>query len=172
MKRPALSATMAAGVLLLLAVPALSLQFGNGALRQFPADHETRVGAELAGKLVPAGESAPTLIVANFDGAISDPANQTALQSYITGLKAPTASRASTTPVASDDGKAALIKVVPAQDPESEATLALVERLRDEGGQASGSPRSPTSRSAARARRRATSRTRSPAACGRSSCSC
>ncbi len=138
MKRSALSAIVAAGILLALAIPALSLQFGNGALRQFPADNETRVGAELAGKLVAPGESAPTLIVANFDSAISDPANQTALQSYITGLKATDGVARVDDAIASDDGKAALIKVVPAQDPESEATLHLVERLREEGGKASG----------------------------------
>src|SRR4051812_44605892 len=122
MRRSALSAAVAAIVLLALAVPALSLQFGNGALRQFPADHETRVGAELAGKIVPAGESAPTLIVATFDSAISDPANQTALQSYITGLKKTPGIARVDDAVASKDGKAALIKVVPAQDPESDAT--------------------------------------------------
>ena len=48
MRRPALSATLSAGFLLLLAIPALSLSFGNGALAQFPKDYETRVGAELA----------------------------------------------------------------------------------------------------------------------------
>ena len=35
-------------MLLALSIPALSLDFGNGALRQFPEDHETRRGAELA----------------------------------------------------------------------------------------------------------------------------
>ena len=35
-------------VLLVLAIPALSLEFGDGALRQFPEGNETRVGAELA----------------------------------------------------------------------------------------------------------------------------
>jgi RND superfamily putative drug exporter len=48
MKRSALSAIVAAGILLALAIPALSLQFGNGALRQFPDGYETRVGFDLA----------------------------------------------------------------------------------------------------------------------------
>ena len=38
----------APAVLLVLAIPALSLEFGDGALRQFPEGNETRVGAELA----------------------------------------------------------------------------------------------------------------------------
>ncbi len=47
-KRPVLAATLSAAVLLVLAIPALSLEFGDGALRQFPKANETRVGAELA----------------------------------------------------------------------------------------------------------------------------
>ena len=48
----AVGRSLAAGVLLALAIPALSLDFGNGALRQFPDGHETRVGSELAGEQV------------------------------------------------------------------------------------------------------------------------
>src|SRR3954447_20430419 len=68
MRRSVLSASIAAAILLVLAIPRLSLKFGNGALRQCPADHETRVGAELAAQQVPAGASAPTLIIAQFKG--------------------------------------------------------------------------------------------------------
>jgi uncharacterized membrane protein YdfJ with MMPL/SSD domain len=138
MKRSALSASLVAIILLALAIPALSLEFGNGALRQFPESNETRQGVELASKQVDPGESAPTLIVANFKGAVSDPANQTALQSYVTSLKATDGVARVQDPITSDDGKAALIKVVPSQDPESTEALGLVERLRNEGGQASG----------------------------------
>ena len=44
------SAPASAAVLLALAIPALSLDFGDGALRQFPEGNETRVGAELAAR--------------------------------------------------------------------------------------------------------------------------
>src|SRR5215213_7405159 len=54
-RRPWVSALATAAVLLALAIPALSLDFGNGALRQFPSDNETRVGAELAAKSTGAG---------------------------------------------------------------------------------------------------------------------
>ena len=138
MKRSALSAVLAAAVLLALAIPALSLAFGNGALKQFPKDNETRVGVTLASQQVKPGESAPTLIVANFKGPVSDPANQAALQSYITGLKATSGVADVREPITSDDGKAALITVVSATDPEADSTLNLIERLRAEGGRASG----------------------------------
>jgi RND superfamily putative drug exporter len=138
MRRSALSAIAAAVVLLALAIPALSLDFGNGALRQFPADNETRVGAELASQQAAPGESAPTLIVAAFEGAVSEPSNQAALDDYAAGLAETDGVARVDEPIVSGDGNAALIRVVPAQDPESDATLGLIERLRAEGGRQSG----------------------------------
>src|SRR5206468_1274323 len=44
-KRPLVTAVLAATVMLTLAVPALSMKWGNGALRQFPENNPTRVGA-------------------------------------------------------------------------------------------------------------------------------
>jgi RND superfamily putative drug exporter len=134
MKRPVLSAVLAGGVLIALAIPAFSLEFGNGALRQFPADNETRVGTELAAKQVPAGASAPTLIIADFKGDV----DRGVVDKYVATLKATDGVADVADPVLSDDGRAALIRLTPAQDPESQATLALVERLRAEGGKASG----------------------------------
>ena len=64
MRRPWLSAAGAAAILLVLAIPALSLEYGNGALRMFPADHETRRGAELAAQVAGPGAASPVLIVA------------------------------------------------------------------------------------------------------------
>ena len=76
-----LSALASAGVLLVLAIPALSLEFGDGALRQFPEGNETRVGAELAAKELGPGASGPTQLVATFDdGTASDARNRGALR--------------------------------------------------------------------------------------------
>ena len=58
-RRPWVAALASAGVMLALAVPALSLEFGDGALRQFPEDNETRVGAELAAQKLGPGSSGP-----------------------------------------------------------------------------------------------------------------
>jgi uncharacterized membrane protein YdfJ with MMPL/SSD domain len=139
MKRPALSAILSAGFLLVLAIPALSLHFGNGALAQFPKDYETRVGAELAGQKVPPGASAPTIIVADFGkGAASDPANQEALTRYAAGLKQSPRVAQVGAPVTSKDGHAALLNVILAQDPENDASLGYISDLRAEGGRASG----------------------------------
>ncbi|HEX6618811.1 MAG TPA: MMPL family transporter [Solirubrobacteraceae bacterium] len=139
MARPALSAILASGFLLVLAIPALSLNFGNGALAQFPKDYETRVGAELASQKIPPGASAPTIVIADFHkGSVSDPANRAALDRYVQGLKDNARIAAVASPVASTDGQAALINVVLRQDPESKDSLHFVGVLRDEGGSASG----------------------------------
>jgi uncharacterized membrane protein YdfJ with MMPL/SSD domain len=139
MRRPALSAILSAGFLLVLAIPALSLNFGNGALAQFPKDYETRVGAELASTKVPPGASAPTIVVADFGkGAASDPENKAALARYAAGLKESSRVAQVGPPVTSQDGHAALLNVILAQDPENDTSLGLISDLREEGGRASG----------------------------------
>ena len=47
MHRPFVSIAVSAGFLLFLAIPALSMKMGTGALDQFPADHDVVVGVEL-----------------------------------------------------------------------------------------------------------------------------
>ena len=139
MRRPVFFAAGATAILLLLAVPALSLDFGNGALRQFQPDDETRVGAQLAGTLAPPGESAPVLIIADFNqGDASSGDNQAALQRYVSQLEGIDGVARVVDPQVSDDGKAAFIQVVGAQDPESQRTLDLIPELRAEGGRESG----------------------------------
>src|SRR3954469_7628968 len=64
--RPWVSAIAAAAVLLALAIPALSLHFGNGALRQFPKDNATRVGVEVAAKKTGPGAAGPVQAIAEF----------------------------------------------------------------------------------------------------------
>jgi uncharacterized membrane protein YdfJ with MMPL/SSD domain len=125
MRRPALSAVLAAAVLLLLAVPALSLEYGNGALRMFPEDHETRRGAELAGEVAGPGASSPVLIVA-------ESRDQEALDRYVEQLSGTPGVAEVAEPQPSEDGRAVLIRVVLDSDPESPEALALVDRLREE----------------------------------------
>ena len=124
-RRPLVAALASAGVLLVLAIPALSLQFGDGALRQFPKGHETRVGAELAARTQGAGASAPTQILVR-------PADRQALSRYVAELRNdPEVARVlSATPAAG--GRDALITLEPRHDGESPQARALVERLRSD----------------------------------------
>src|SRR5215210_6937428 len=112
--RPLISAGLAAAVLLALAIPALSLDFGNGALRQFPKDNETRVGAELAAQETGPGATGPVQAVAELDnGRVSDDANRAALASYAGELRSDPEVMRIVGPQPSRDGRAALVTVVP-----------------------------------------------------------
>jgi len=134
-RRPWVSALAAAGVLLALAIPALSLHFGNGALRQFPKDNETRVGAELAAQKTGAGAAGPVQVVAQVgSGRVSDDANRAAIASYVADLRRDPDVARVLPPQPSRDGHAALITAVPRHDPESPQAEALVERMRDDAG--------------------------------------
>jgi RND superfamily putative drug exporter len=134
-RRPWVSAVGAAAVLLALAVPALSLDFGNGALRQFPKEHETRVGAELAAQKAGPGSSGPLQVIAELrDGGVSDTSNSAALSAYVRELSSDREVAQVAPPQPSRDGRAALVTVLPRHDPESPAAEALVDRMRADAG--------------------------------------
>jgi RND superfamily putative drug exporter len=125
MRHPVIAAGLSAALLLVLAVPALSLQFGDGALRQFPQGNETRVGAELAAKATSPGAAGPTQVLVTFDRAKPDAA---ALDRYAARLRHDPEAAAVAKPLLAGD--AGLIVVTPRHDPESPAARALVARLR------------------------------------------
>jgi uncharacterized membrane protein YdfJ with MMPL/SSD domain len=134
-RRPWVSALGTATVLLALAIPALSLDFGNGALRQFPTDNETRVGAELAAQKTGAGAAGPVQAIAEFRrGGVDEAANRSALSSYVRTLRSDPEVARVTRPQPSRDGHAALVTVVPRHDPESPQAEGLVDRMRAGGG--------------------------------------
>ncbi len=131
MRHPWIAGLGSAAVLLVLAVPALSLKFGDGALRQFPQGNETRVGAELAAKVNGPGASGPAMVIARFeDGTASDARNRQAISSYVAGLRRDHEVASVAPPQASRDGRAVLMAVTPRHDPESRQARALVDRLR------------------------------------------
>ena len=138
-RRPWTAALASAGVLLVLAIPALSLDFGDGALRQFPEGNPTRTGAELAAQEQGAGAAGPTQVVAELkQGSVRSPDNREALAAYADELtRDPEVARVAP-PAPSSDGRAALIAVQPRHDAESPQAEALVERLRAGAGPLTG----------------------------------
>ena len=133
MRRPLLFAIGSAAVLLALAVPALQLHMSNGALQQFPAHHETRVGFDAAAKVIGAGAASPVEVVAPR-------ARLAQVQRVLRGD--PELVRVAP-PLVSRDGASVLVRGVPRHDGESAPARAMVERLRDElpaGAQVGGSP--------------------------------
>ena len=131
MRHPVIAALGSAAVLLALAVPALSLEWGDGALRQFPDHNETRVGAELAAQAGGPGAAGPTRVLVEFDrGKVAAASNQRALADYAAGLKRDREVAQVQQPVTSRDGRSALLTVIPRHDPESPDARALLDRLR------------------------------------------
>jgi uncharacterized membrane protein YdfJ with MMPL/SSD domain len=130
-RRPGRTAAGATAFMLLLAIPALSLETGDGALRQFPANNETRVGAELAAKQAGHGASSPVEVVAQFeDGLATDPENQRALKGFVAAVKDDPQAAGVRPAVPTRDATAALIAVTPRNDAESPQARAFVDRLR------------------------------------------
>ena len=127
-RRPGVAAIVTAAILLVLAIPALSLEFGDGALRQFPKDNETRVGAELAAKELGAGSAGPTQVIARKADArqVGERLRGDREVARVTG------------PVVSKDGRSVLFSAAPKHDPESPQARALVDRLRDADLQVGG----------------------------------
>src|SRR4051812_393274 len=135
MRHPVAAALGSSAILLALAIPALSLQWGDGALRQFPKDNETRVGAELAAKATGPGAAGQTQVLVDFDsGKVSDPRNAGALKDYAAGLKRDREVASAAPPLTSRDGRSALLVVTPRHDSESPQTRAMLGRLRADAG--------------------------------------
>jgi uncharacterized membrane protein YdfJ with MMPL/SSD domain len=120
MARPVLYATVAAALLLTLAVPTLDLKTGAGALRQFPEGNETRVGFEAAASVVAPGESSPLRVIVPPSGA---PRAQSALSAEHLIARVDPAIR-------SADGSSVLLTAVLKVDGESDAAKELVASLR------------------------------------------
>jgi uncharacterized membrane protein YdfJ with MMPL/SSD domain len=135
MRRPVVAVLGSSAVLLTLAIPALSLEWGDGALRQFPHQNETRVGAELAAKATGPGAAGPTRVLVEFDsGKTADRANATALRDYVAGLRRDREVASVDPPLTSRDQRSALIGVTARHDPESPAARGLLDRLRADAG--------------------------------------
>ena len=115
-------------VLLLLASPLLSLQTGTDTLGQFPESSDVRVGTELASQKL-GGAADPLQIVASFEAA-PNRAERRAATGFARELEATPGVGAVTAPVYA--GGSALIQATPTTDSESDATFALVDRVRDQ----------------------------------------
>jgi RND superfamily putative drug exporter len=132
MRRPWASVGVSAAIMLTLAIPALSLEWGDGALRQFPEGNETRVGAELAAKVSGPGSSGPMQIVA-------ETRDRGAVDRYVAQLRRDPEVAKVAPPVPSKDGSRFLIVAQPRHDPESPDARALVDRVRaDDFGDVGG----------------------------------
>jgi uncharacterized membrane protein YdfJ with MMPL/SSD domain len=133
MDRPVLYATAATVLMLVIAIPALSLKWGTGAVAQLPKSYETRIGVDLAAKAVGPGVGGPVQVVADYGKGSVDTAQ---VSQFAGAVKQLPNVAAVGNPVTSRDGHLVLLEVTPGSDPESDATWQLAQRLRDPGGPA------------------------------------
>jgi uncharacterized membrane protein YdfJ with MMPL/SSD domain len=124
MVRPWLSAGGAAGILLFLAIPILSLETGTNAIQQFPKDSDVRVGNELVAEQLGGGAD-PVQLVATFPGAV----DRAAVGSFTRELASQPGVSSVSTPAYADDS--VLIEATSSAPSDSEAASAFVSRLRD-----------------------------------------
>jgi RND superfamily putative drug exporter len=129
MKRPLPFALLGAAVMLAIAAPALSLKEGTAAIAMFPEGFETREGFELAAQELGPGATGPVQVLVEGAG-------QDALTPYIETVRGLPGVQDVTGPVPSRSGDKLLLTVIPTGTPESQATVALVERLRSTPGPA------------------------------------
>jgi len=131
MRRPLVAIAASASVLLVLAIPALSLETADGALDQFPAGHEIRAGFAAAAAQVGPGALSPVVVVAHTrHGAVGDPRNAAAVRALRAALAGDREVVAVAAPVAARDERAVLLEATPRADGERPETKALVKRLR------------------------------------------
>jgi RND superfamily putative drug exporter len=127
MARPWTAIAGVAAILLLLASPLLSLQTGTEALGQFPKDSDVRVGNELASAQLGGGTD-PIQIVAGFDGS-PGATDKAAVAGFARELQ--NTAGVNTVAAPTFAGDSVLIQATPSAPSESDAAIALVDRLRD-----------------------------------------
>ena len=132
MRRPAVSIALSAGLLLFLAIPALDMKMGTGALDQFPADHDVVVGVEVMSDATGGGAD-PIRVVASFgDGDAGSDANADAMAALRSDLAGDPAVASVGRWQPSQAGTRALMDVFPKGAGDDDSTFALVERARSE----------------------------------------
>jgi uncharacterized membrane protein YdfJ with MMPL/SSD domain len=128
MARPWTAVIAVSALLLTLAIPVLSLETGTQALAQFPKDSDVRIGNELASTELGGGTD-PVLIAAEFNGPAGR-ADRVAVAGFVRKLEATPGIAAVAPPAFA--GEAVLFQATPSAPSESDAALALIERLRDD----------------------------------------
>ncbi|OBF28386.1 hypothetical protein A5724_28750 [Mycobacterium sp. ACS1612] len=132
MRRPWLSALVAAAFLLALAAPAFSMVLGNSMQRQFDPTHEIRGGVNAAAQALGPGALGPVRVLVTFPegNAASAEAKQPAIdavrQKMAQGPNVVTVSP----PVFGDDYRRALLSAVLSVDPEDMGARDTVDWMR------------------------------------------
>ncbi len=143
MRRPVVSVVAVSAVLLTLAIPVLSVKTGNGAIKQFDPNSDARVGTELAARITGGGADPVKVLITFSEGTASTRSNAAVISDFSRRAAADPQVERVSPPVSS--GEVSLIEIsTRAAAAESQASLDLVQRLRDQIVPASSLARSGT----------------------------
>lgn len=140
MRRPWVSALLAAGFLLALAAPALSLSLGNSMLRQFDSSHEIRGGVAAAAQALGPGALGPVRVLVTIPGEDASAPKYAETFAAIRQEMAQAPNIASVSPPVFGDNNSGLLSAVLSVDPEDMAARTTVDWMREHLPQAAGSP--------------------------------
>jgi RND superfamily putative drug exporter len=127
-RRRALVAIGSLILVALLAVPILGLRLGSSDAGTDPASDTTHQAYEALSKGFGPGSNGPLELAARTP----TPASSAAFDRFLGSVAKAPGVAAVTAPTASPDGSAAVATLFPSTSPQAQATVSLVERLRDE----------------------------------------
>jgi RND superfamily putative drug exporter len=129
-RRPALTATVTAAVLIALAIPLFNLQTGSSGFSSLPDDTVAQQGFAALEESFPTGtRTSPAQVV--IDAAADDPAIADAVQSLRDEVAGDATLGASSVEV-SPEGDLTLVEIALTEDPAAAGARTAVERLRDD----------------------------------------
>jgi uncharacterized membrane protein YdfJ with MMPL/SSD domain len=139
MRRPWASAMAASTVLILMAVPALSMVMGNSLLRQFSSSHEIRAGVSAAAEALGPGALGPVQVVVTFPaGDASSPSHTQTLDAVRHEMGQAPNLISVAPPAFADNNSSAMLSGVLSVDPEDLGARQTVGWLRGYLPQAGG----------------------------------
>jgi RND superfamily putative drug exporter len=127
-RRPWAAFAASLGVLVLLAVPLLSMRLGSADAGANPPDSTTRKAYDLVSEGFGPGFNGPLLVAAELPGTPEQ--DTTALDAITTKLRATRGAIAVAPPVINKAGDAAVISLIPAASPQDQRTEELVHTVR------------------------------------------
>ena len=132
MRRPWGSATVAAAVLLAMAVPALSMILGNSLLRQFNSSHEIRAGVSAASEALGPGALGPVQVLVTFpDGEASSATHTQTIAAIRQEIGRSPNIVSVAAPVFADNNSSAMLSAMLSVDPEDLGARNTISWLRE-----------------------------------------
>jgi RND superfamily putative drug exporter len=139
MRRPWFSAIAASAVLLLMAVPALSMVLGNSLLRQFDSSHEIRAGVSAAAEALGPGALGPVQVLVTFpNDDASSPAHSETLAAIRQKMAQAPDMASVASPVFADNNSSAMLSGVLSVDPEDLGARSSIAWMRAHLPEAAG----------------------------------